>query len=87
MKLTVLGSASGVPVPERNSSSYWIETSESAYLIDAGDGAARQIVRFGLNANRLEGVFISHMHSDHASGLFMLLQLMYQTGRKEPLRI
>jgi len=87
MKLTVLGSASGVPVPERNSSSYWIETSESAYLIDAGDGTARQIVRFGLDANRLDGVFISHMHSDHAAGLFMLLQLMHQTGRKNPFRI
>jgi ribonuclease BN (tRNA processing enzyme) len=87
MKLIVLGSASGLPVPERNSSSYWIETSESFYLIDAGDGTARQLVRLGLDANRLEGVFISHMHSDHASGLFMLLQLMHQTGRINPFRI
>ena len=87
MKLIVLGSASGLPMPERNSSSYWIETSDSVYLIDAGDGTARQIARFGLNPNRLEGVFISHMHSDHASGLFMLLQLMHQTGRKNPFRI
>ncbi len=87
MKLIVLGSASGLPVPERNSSSYWIETSESFYLIDAGDGCARQLLRFGLDANRLEGIFISHMHSDHASGIFMLLQLMHQTGRKNPFRI
>jgi ribonuclease BN (tRNA processing enzyme) len=87
MKLIVLGSASGLPVPERNSSSFWIETSESAFLIDAGDGAARQVVRYGLDPNRLEGVFISHMHSDHASGLFMLLQLMHLTGRKKPFRI
>ena len=87
MKLIVVGSASGLPVPDRNSSSYWIETSGGAYLIDAGDGTARQLIRLGLDANRLEGVFISHMHSDHASGLFMLLQLMHQIGRKKPFRI
>jgi ribonuclease BN (tRNA processing enzyme) len=87
MKLIVIGSASGVPVMDRNSSSYWIETSVGTYLVDAGDGTARQLIRLGLNANRLKGVFISHMHSDHASGLFMLLQLMHQIGRKEPFHI
>jgi ribonuclease BN (tRNA processing enzyme) len=87
MKLIVVGSASGLPVPDRNSSAYWIETLTGAYLIDAGDGTARQLVCLGLDANLLEGVFISHMHSDHASGLFMLIQLMHQTGRKNPFRI
>jgi ribonuclease BN (tRNA processing enzyme) len=87
MKLIVVGSASGLPVPDRNSSSYWIETSAGTYLIDAGDGTARQLTKLGLDPNRLEGVFVSHMHSDHAAGLFMLLQFMHQIGRKEPLHI
>ena len=87
MKITVLGSGSGLPTAERNSSAYWIETSEHVYLIDAGDGVARQLVRYGCNTNQLNHVFISHMHSDHVTGLFMLLQLMHLTGRKEPFQI
>lgn len=87
MKMKVLGSASGLPTAERNNSAYWIKTAEHTYLIDAGDGVARQLVRYGLNANQLDCVFISHMHSDHIAGLFMLLQLMHLTGRKEPFHI
>jgi ribonuclease BN (tRNA processing enzyme) len=87
MTIKVLGSASGLPTAERNSSAYWIETAELTCLIDTGDGVARQLVRYGLNANQLDCVFISHMHSDHVTGLFMLLQLMHLTGRKEPFYI
>ena len=87
MTITVLGSGSGLPTAERSSSAYWIKTSEHAYLIDAGDGVARQLVRYGCNVNRLNHVFISHMHSDHVTGLFMLLQLMHLTGRTEPFQI
>jgi ribonuclease BN (tRNA processing enzyme) len=87
MTIKVLGSGSGLPTAKRNSSAYWIETTEHTYLIDAGDGVAHQVVRYGLNANQLDCVFISHMHSDHVTGLFMLLQLMHLTGRKEPFQI
>ena len=61
MKITVLGSGSGLPTAERNSSAYWIETLEHVYLIDAGDGVARQLIRYGCNTNRLNHVFISHI--------------------------
>lgn len=87
MKVTVLGSASGMAVPHRNPSSYLVESDHRLYLIDTGDGVAQQLVRLGIDHNRINSVFISHTHPDHAAGLFMLLQLMHLTGRKTPLHI
>jgi len=87
MKITVLGSASGMAVPQRNASAYLVETKRRLFLIDAGDGVSQQLVRFGLDHNRIDTVFISHTHPDHAAGLLGLLQLMHLTERKTLLRI
>ena len=87
MKITVLGSASGMAVPHRNASAYLLEVERHLYLIDAGDGVSQQLVRFGVDHNKIDCVLISHTHPDHAAGLFALLQLMHLTGRRTPLRI
>ena len=87
MRITVLGSASGLPVPHRNASSYLVESGPLSILMDAGEGVSRQLLQYGVDYNRIEAIFISHTHSDHVSGLFMMLQMMHLTGRKNPLSI
>ena len=87
MKITILGSASGMAVANRNSSAYLVETKHRIDIIDAGDGMARQLVSVNVDSNQIRSVFISHTHSDHVSGLFPLLQWMHLTGRKIPLDI
>ena len=87
MRITVLGSGSGVAVSDRGASAYVIETGDALYLMDTGDGVARQVVRSAVDHERIRCVFISHTHPDHAAGLFSLLQLMHLTGRKKSLRI
>lgn len=87
MKIRVLGSASGMPVPDRNCSAYLIEVHAKFYLIDAGEGVARQLVSHQIGPEQIDDVFVSHVHSDHLSGLFMLLQWMHMTNRKKPLQI
>jgi ribonuclease Z len=87
MRITVLGSASGLPVTHRNSSCYSVDTGKHLYLLDSGEGVSRQLLRYGIDHNRIETIFISHTHSDHVSGLFMLLQMMHLTGRTNPLLI
>jgi len=87
MKVTVLGSSSGVAVPHRHGSAYWVESQDNLYLLDCGEGAAGQLVRYEKDYNRILGIAISHTHPDHVSGLFTLLQLMHLTGRKNPLAI
>ncbi|WP_114950952.1 MBL fold metallo-hydrolase [Sphingosinicella terrae] len=58
-----------------------------AYLIDAGDGTAGQLAKAGVPANRIQAVFVSHLHFDHTAGLAGLLGLRWQTNAPNRLRI
>ena len=87
MNITVLGSSSGWAVPHRNPSGYLITLGAEAVLLDAGEGIARQLVRYDADLNRIQSVFISHTHADHVSGLFMFLQRLHLSSRQAPLRI
>jgi ribonuclease BN (tRNA processing enzyme) len=87
MKLTLLGTASGMPDVDRNPSSILVEAKNGDYLLDAGEGTARQMVRFGVDADRIDAVFVSHTHPDHAAGITGILQWMHLCGRTKPLSL
>jgi len=82
-----MGSASGMAVPHRNPSAYLVETKNSFYIIDAGDGMVGQLVQYNVNVEQILAVFISHTHADHAAGLMGLLQYFHLAGRKKALDI
>jgi len=82
-----LGSASGMPVPQRASSSYLVEVGERGYLFDMGEGCSSSLLRMGVDQVSIVAGFISHMHPDHSSGLPLLLQLMHLSGRKIPFEV
>ncbi len=82
-----MGSASGMAVPHRNPSAYLVETKHGFYIIDAGDGVARQLVQYNVDVEKILAVFISHTHADHAAGLMGLLQYFHLAGRKKALDI
>lgn len=46
---------------------------ESVYLIDCGFETAKQLVAAGLGFSGLKGIFITHNHLDHTSGILGLL--------------
>lgn len=74
-------------MPERNASAYWIASDGIELIVDAGDGVAQQLIRYGIDPCAIDAVIISHMHPDHAGGLFALLQRMYISKRTGPLQI
>jgi ribonuclease BN (tRNA processing enzyme) len=86
-KITVLGSASGMPTPERSHACFLLETKQESFLFDAGEGCASSIVRHDIDHQRIYHIFITHMHPDHCSGLPMLLQMMHLNRREIPLTI
>jgi ribonuclease Z len=43
------------------------------FVIDAGDGSARNLQLMGLSPGRIEAVFLTHFHSDHIDGLGALM--------------
>jgi len=87
MKITVLGSGSAVLVPGRHASSYFIQSLNNEYLLDAGDGVTQQLIKYNYKLDKINKIFISHTHADHAAGIFMLIQTMQQIKRTAPLDI
>jgi len=69
MKLTVLGSGSSVPHPNRSSSGYWLETSGGSILLDFGPSVIQRMAEEGLDWAGLDAIWISHFHLDHCGGL------------------
>jgi ribonuclease BN (tRNA processing enzyme) len=69
MKLTVLGSGSAVPHPQRSSSAYWLETSGGTILLDCAASAIHRMAREKLDWTNLDAIWISHFHLDHIGGL------------------
>ncbi len=58
------------------------------FIIDAGGGAARNFQRFGLSADHVEAVFLTHFHSDHIDGLGeFLLNTWAGSGRRAPVPV
>ena len=91
MKLTVLGSGTSVPHPQRAAAAFWLETETGLILLDCGADAAHRMAEESLDWPNLDAVWISHLHLDHCGGLASLLfglKWAPQTeGRRKPLKI
>lgn len=85
--VTILGNSSAKPTPHAHPSAQVVNLNEQYYLIDAGEGVQRQLIRRGINPLRLRAVFISHLHGDHCFGLFPLIATLGLEGKRTPLDI
>lgn len=92
MNLTVIGSGTTVPHPERSSSGYWVENQSGASLmLDFSASAVHRIAEEKLDWTNLDAIWISHFHLDHIGGLApFLFGTKYapaMQNRTKPLRI
>ncbi len=87
IKLTILGSGSAVPVLGRGVSAQFLNINERRFLIDCGEGTQLQLRRFKVKFQRIQAIFISHLHGDHFLGIFGLVSSMSLLGRTKVLRI
>ncbi|MCA1585346.1 MAG: MBL fold metallo-hydrolase [Acidobacteria bacterium] len=80
-KLILLGTGGG-PRPRRASSgsAQVIVSNGVAYVIDCGDGVARQLVFAGVPLPSLRHIFITHQHSDHTADYGNLILLAWAAG-------
>lgn len=85
--LTILGNNSAIPAFGRNPTAQVLQTSETAYLIDCGEGTQNQIKKYKIKTGQISHVFISHLHGDHYFGLMGLLASLSLTGRTQPIHI
>ncbi|WP_374586495.1 ribonuclease Z [Pseudoduganella sp.] len=87
LKLTFLGTSSGVPTIRRNVTALAVHTSLNRdwWLVDCGEATQHQLQRIALTVHDLVGICITHIHGDHCYGLPGLLASASMTGRKQPL--
>jgi len=80
-RLILLGTGGG-PRPRKASSgsAQVIVCNDTAYVIDCGDGVARQLVFAGVPLPMLRHVFITHQHSDHNADYGNLIWLAWTAG-------
>ncbi|MGD0192725.1 MAG: MBL fold metallo-hydrolase [Rhizomicrobium sp.] len=79
-RLILLGTGGG-PTPKKNRSApaQAIVVGGATYVIDCGNGVARQIVLAGLPLESIRSVFITHHHSDHNADYGNLLLLSWES--------
>ena len=80
-RLILLGTGGG-PRPRKTSSAsaQVIVVNEAAYVVDCGDGVARQLVLAGIPLPTLRHIFLTHQHSDHNADYGNLILLAWTAG-------
>jgi ribonuclease Z len=86
-KLTILGCNSAVPSQERHPTAQLLNANERFFLIDCGEGTQVRLKEYQLNYQRINHIFISHLHGDHYFGLIGLISSMHLLGRNKDLHI
>lgn len=75
-RLILLGTAGGpTPKPNRAAPSQVIVVNGASYVVDCGNGVARQMILAGLKLGSIRSVFLTHHHSDHNADVGNLLLL------------
>lgn len=73
---------SGSPMPDRTRSGpcVMVIAGQRVFLVDVGDGGPRTLALMGVQPARVDGVLITHFHSDHIGGLGELMLQRWATG-------
>jgi ribonuclease BN (tRNA processing enzyme) len=84
-RLLLLGTAGGPrPRATRSASSQVVVVNDTAYIIDCGNGVARQLVAASVPLRAIRSVFVTHHHSDHNADYGTLLLLAWTAGLATP---
>jgi ribonuclease Z len=86
-EVTILGCGSATPTVRHSPSAQLVNCEEQFYLVDCGEGTQLQLRRFRLKFQRINHIFISHLHGDHYFGLPGLLSTLHLLGRTKPVHI
>ena len=85
--ITILGSSGALPAYGRHPSCQLIEIQNRYFLVDCGEAAQIQLMRYQANFHRISHIFISHLHGDHYLGLMGLIFTMHLQKRQSDLHV
>jgi len=80
-RLVLLGTGGGPrPRTASSGSAQVLVINDAAYVVDCGDGVARQLAFAGIPRSALRHIFITHQHSDHTADYGNLIWLAWTDG-------
>jgi ribonuclease Z len=86
--VTILGSGSPLPDPNRAGPATLVHTSAGALLFDCGRGVLMRAGAAGLGVGALRGLWLTHLHSDHVTDLNDLITMRWALAMKpQPLPV
>jgi ribonuclease Z len=68
-RVTLLGTGSPALSVTRFGPSILVEAGDQMLVFDAGRGAAQRLAQLDVSLDRIDAVFLTHLHSDHVVGL------------------
>jgi ribonuclease Z len=69
IEVTLLGTGSPIPDPDRAGPSTLIRAGGQTFLVDCGRGVQQRLAAVGSGANALSALLLTHLHSDHIADL------------------
>lgn len=86
-EVLILGNSSATPLYDRHPTAQIVNYNQQLFLVDCGEGTQMQFLKYNVKANKIQHIFISHLHGDHYFGLVGLLSSMNLGGRKSALTV
>jgi ribonuclease Z len=83
IRVTLLGTGSPAPVMNRFGPSILVEAGRQKFVFDAGRGALQRLTQANVSWRDVQGVFLTHLHSDHVVGFPDLWLTGWLTTRRE----
>lgn len=81
MRLTVLGSNGTYPTPGRPASGYLVSSGTTTVWLDAGPGTLAAVMA-GRGLDVVDALVLSHVHPDHCTDVFSLLNVFRFDSRR-----
>jgi ribonuclease Z len=85
--LKCFGVGDGWPCADRGHASFLYRLGDISILIDCGEPVSGRFRATGLSCDVIDRIFISHLHSDHVAGFFMLMQGFWLEKRRKELPV
>lgn len=88
MRLTVIGSGTVAPTPQRVAPAYWVEADAVRLLLDCGAGTLHRSASLGIPWHTVTHIALSHFHPDHWAELPTFIFAMrwgIEPSRRAPL--
>ena len=81
LHVAIVGSGSPIPDRQRGNPCVAVIAGEKVWIVDAGEGASETLGRMQVDPGGIEGVLLTHFHSDHIGGLGSVALQRWVAGR------